>query len=507
MKTSTRRHRHGRKDLSAIVRQKLAVLRGGAKPRVLDLFAGCGGMSLGFQAAGFQISAAVEYDSDAARSHGLNFHEGNDVHSKARDITKTSPKDLTADLGLAEPAQAFDVIIGGPPCQAFARVGRSKLREIAEHPEAFRHDPRSLLYIEYIKYVDECAPVAVVMENVPDMMNFAGHNLAEEIAEVLESRGYTVGYTLLNAAFYGVPQMRERMFLVALHSEVAADVFFPNPTHWINLPSGYGGTRAVALKLIPEKRFIAEKCHYRASPVADSTLTAAVTARQATEDLATIDARALLANGGLRRGTRRFTDFSAYRADVVPSEYSALMRTWSGFAAAGVNDHVVRYLPRDYPLFARMEAGDQYPEAHRHARAMFREAMEDIAQKTGRTFSSKDYMWRMTRKTIVPPYDPKKFPNKWRKMEPDLPARTLMAHLGKDGYSHIHYDSCQARTISVREAARLQSFPDGFRFAGTMNPAFKQIGNAVPPLLAKAVAAGVLTQIKAAAVPERRATA
>jgi DNA (cytosine-5)-methyltransferase 1 len=73
-------------------------------------------------------------------------------------------------------------------------------------------------------------------------------------------------------------------------------------------------------------------------------------------------------------------------------------------------------------------------------------------------------------------------------MEPDLPARTLMAHLGKDSYSHIHYDSAQARTISVREAARLQSFPDGFVFSGTMNPAFRQIGNAVPPLLAKAVA-------------------
>jgi len=62
-----------------------------------------------------------------------------------------------------------------------------------------------------------------------------------------------------------------------------------------------------------------------------------------------------------------------------------------------------------------------------------------------------------------------------------------MAHLGKDSYSHIHYDSGQARTLTVREAARLQSFPDGFNFSGTMNPAFRQIGNAVPPLLAYAV--------------------
>jgi DNA (cytosine-5)-methyltransferase 1 len=70
----------------------------------------------------------------------------------------------------------------------------------------------------------------------------------------------------------------------------------------------------------------------------------------------------------------------------------------------------------------------------------------------------------------------------------DWPSRTLMAHIGKDTYSHIHYDSEQARVISVREAARLQSFPDGFLFCGTMNPAFRQIGNAVPPLMAKRLA-------------------
>ena len=80
-------------------------------------------------------------------------------------------------------------------------------------------------------------------------------------------------------------------------------------------------------------------------------------------------------------------------------------------------------------------------------------------------------------------------------MEPDRPARTLLAHLGKDGYSHILYDSKQARPISVREAARLQSFPDGFFFSGTMNPAFRQIGNAVPPLLAKQIGLSLKSQL------------
>ena len=107
------------------------------------------------------------------------------------------------------------------------------------------------------------------------------------------------------------------------------------------------------------------------------------------------------------------------------------------------------------------------------------------------------------KQSIVPPYDDSKFPNKWRKMWRDQPARTLMAHLGKDGYSHIHYDSDQARTISVREAARLQSFPDGFKFSGTMNPAFRQIGNAVPPLLAEALARTIRATLKAASETDK----
>jgi DNA (cytosine-5)-methyltransferase 1 len=100
--------------------------------------------------------------------------------------------------------------------------------------------------------------------------------------------------------------------------------------------------------------------------------------------------------------------------------------------------------------------------------------------------------WTTLRKKIVPPYDAQKFPNKWRKMDRKAPARTLMAHIGKDTYSHIHYEDAQARTISVREAARLQSFPDGFRFSGAMNSAFRQIGNAVPPLIATAIAHAIL---------------
>jgi DNA (cytosine-5)-methyltransferase 1 len=171
------------------------------------------------------------------------------------------------------------------------------------------------------------------------------------------------------------------------------------------------------------------------------------------------------------------------------------MRYWKGFrAGGGLTDHVIRCTPRDYPLFRKMRPGDQYPQAHRLALGMLEKKLKEL-KINGEPFDANSPEYYRLSAATVPPYDPSKFPNKWRKMEPNLPARTLMAHLGKDTYSHIHYDNSQARTISVREAARLQSFPDGFVFCGTMNPAFRQVGNAVPPLLARAVARSIKKQI------------
>lgn len=473
--------------MSDHVRKKIARIRRGAKPRVLDLFAGCGGLSLGFEAAGFQISAAVEFDPNAALSHSLNFHEADPDHGQAVDITETRPEDLVDRLGLGAVPGAVDVLVGGPPCQAFARVGRPKLREIDEHPQAFIHDPRARLYKEYLRYVDAFQPLAVVMENVPDILNHGGQNIAEETCEVLEAKGYVCGYTLLNAAYYGVPQTRERMFLVAYRRELSVEVQFPAPTHWLKLPPGYEGSRAVALKTL--SGLLDDAHSYIQPPVASRDLPAAVTAAEALGDLPPIYAREQLAAGTIKRGARRFDEPMPYDGRRKVSQYGRLMREWPGHAAPadGLSDHVIRYSPRDFELFARLNPGDQYPQAYAHAIAMFEEKLA-VRRAAGDSITEGSAKYKALWDLVVPPYDATKFPNKWRKMWADQPARTLMAHLGKDTYSHIHYDSAQARTISVREAARLQSFPDGFRFSGTMNPAFKQIGNAVPPLLARAVA-------------------
>ena len=481
--------------MTRAIEQKLARLSAGGQPRVIDLFAGCGGLSLGFRAAGFAVVAAVESDPHAAQTHGHNFHNGEPEHSRARDVS-SPPEQLVDDLGLGSVDTAFDVVMGGPPCQAFARVGRPKLREIDDHPAAFIHDPRASLYLDWLFYVEACQPIAVLMENVPDVLNHGGHNIADETCAVLDAMGYTCAYSLLNAAYYGVPQMRERMFLLGYRKELVHPVAFPDPTHWVSLPAGYEGSRAVALRLLRETDTPQPTSRYSTPPEARDSLPPAITAIEALGDLPSIDARAQLRSGALRRGARRFDKPIAWDPCREVSAYARLMRTWPGFEAPEeLFDHVIRYLPRDYELFARMNVGDQYPEAWRHARDMLAEKLrglrkrQQVVQKKERQFLYREY---------VPPYDVNKFPNKWRKMWPDAPARTLMAHLGKDGYSHIHYDSDQARTISVREAARLQSFPDGFAFCGTMNPAFRQIGNAVPPLMAKALADEVMRAFRAA---------
>ncbi len=227
-------------------------------------------------------------------------------------------------------------------------------------------------------------------------------------------------------------------------------------------------------------------------PKARPELPPALTAKDALQDLPSIT---LHPEGKLKRGARRFNEKVAYAPNVKPSAYATKMRSWPNFESHEfLMDHVIRYLPRDYKIFRRMNSGDQYPEAHKLASQMLSERLHQLAKK-GTIVKNDTADFKKLEKEFVPPYDPDKFPNKWRKMEGDRPARTLMAHLGKDGYSHIHYDSAQARTISVREAARLQSFPDGFFFSGTMNPAFRKIGNAVPPLLAKAIGQAMIEKM------------
>jgi DNA (cytosine-5)-methyltransferase 1 len=473
--------------------KKLQRLQQVGKLRVVDLFSGCGGLSLGYKRAGYEILGGVECDAKAAKTHALNFFKGLsdeeiELHSSSVDITETSPEQYMRNvLHATSPDNLVDVIIGGPPCQAFARIGRAKLRQIAEHPEAYLNDERASLYVHLLKYVDYFHPLAILIENVPDILNYGGKNVAEEIVSSIEDLGYSVAYTLLNAANYGVPQFRLRFFLIAYLKGLSLSPKFPTPTHQAIIPEGYTSERIVAMKHLhaTQKGFFDEKVRYVEPPEVAEDAPQAVTAGQALADLPVLTDHL---KSKKKRGARKFNKLLPYRRGR-PGKYALLMRTWHSYKAGeGVWDHVIRFLPRDYEIFRRMKSDDQYPKAHAIAERLLQDSLQELESITGQKIEKDSQQYKDLKKQIVPPYATDKFPNKWWKLNPDKPVRTLTAHIGKDTYTHIHYDSKQARVISVRDAARLQSFPDGFIFSGSMNDAYRQIGNSVPPLMAFALA-------------------
>lgn len=476
---------------------KIERLASEAGPRVLELCSGCGGMSLGLKAAGFELAAHAEVDEEANESHALNFApndaDAKKAWAKPRDMIECSLDDLVSDFGLKDPvARAFDIVAAGLPCQAFARIGRSKLRSITGDEQAFKNDARASLYRRFLEIVETARPLAIVVENVPDIMNFGGHNVPEEICQTLDGLGYVSRYTLLNAAFYGVPQLRERLFLVAIDATLGVVPSFPSPTHFIELPKGYEGSRNVALKHVPPG-----ESHFTPIPKPEAGLPPAVTTEQALADLPFISDH-LRDMSVIRR--RKVSALLPYRETTESSGYANIMRNWPGFEVKEMTDgHVVRLTARDFPIFGAMPRGSDYPVAHGIASRFLEEKLAHIEFWEGVRPGPKSARYRNLVALTVPPYDVGKFPNKWWKLDPSAPSRTLTAHLGKDTYSHIHYDGHQKRMISVREAARLQSFPDGFHFAGAMNASFKQIGNAVPPLLALAVARQLGTTLREAA--------
>lgn len=369
-----------------------------SEPVVLDLFCGAGGMSLGFEMAGYHIGLGVEKEELPFQTHRLNF-SGQCHKRDIRDIT--APKTFVRDHGL----DRVDVVIGGPPCQGFSRVGRGKIRSL-KRDSAYIHDPRNQFYKEFVRFVEAIRPSHFVMENVPDLQYYLDGDepLLQKALRRFEDLGYTVDWRVLEAHHYGVPQTRRRLFIVGVLE--GQGVPWPEETH--------------------EKK--------------------PVTVWQAISDLPVVP-----------HGHRQ--DEMPYKPSRGLSRYQRLMRQGSNGV---LYNHQTRWHnEQDLEAFAWLSEGDKYadlPDKYKRYR-------DDIF---------KDKYWKLYR---------------------DRPSWTVEAHIGKDSYRHIYPSrdggSHPARTISVREAARLQSFPDRFRFCGPFTRQFMQIGNAVPPLLARAVAEAI----------------
>jgi DNA (cytosine-5)-methyltransferase 1 len=369
------------------------------KPVVLDLFSGAGGMSLGFKMAGYQIGLGVEKEKLAYKTHCHNFSDRCYL-GDIRDIP--DPRFFIQEHGLEQ----VDVIIGGPPCQGFSRVGRGKLRSLKNDP-TYIHDPRNQYYKEFTRFVEGLHPIYFVMENVPDMQFYTDGEglLLRKALRRFRELGYTVSSKVLQADHYGVPQTRRRLFIVGNRME--QEIQWPNKTHKGSL----------------------------------------VTVWQAISDIPIVP-----------HGHRQ--DEMPYRSRCKLNDYQRLIRQGAGNV---LYNHQTRWHnEQDLEAFAWLPEGGKYVELPDE----YKRYRDDI------------------------------FKDKYRKLYRGRPSWTIEAHIGKDTYRHI-YPSHKGepeppRTISVREAARLQSFPDQFRFIGPFTRQFYQLGNAVPPLLAKAVAETIL---------------
>lgn len=443
----------------------------GPKGWFVDLFSGAGGFSLGLSSAGFHCFGAVERDRRCAETYALNFPTH--VHApltrlgpERGDITRLTEREVRSAHEAAGRPE-IDVLAGGPPCQGFSRVGRGKLDSLARRRGAFRHDPRNQLYRRYMDFLQWLRPKGFIFENVPGIMRVRGENFAEHVCRDAQERGYRVRCAVLNAAWYGVPQTRDRVIIIGIRDDLPFEPGFPEPQFSIGgRPANRNSAGLRTAPFSDPSLFVEIE--------ADASLPCAVTVWEALADLPSIPKRA--------RGTPKF----AARALGGPVKYkgrpgcrsafASRMRNWNDVGpATEVLDHFCRHNPRDYRIFAKMRPNDCYPRAVEIARELLAAA---------RSRGSR----RVDARAFVPPYSVIGFEEKWKMLDPKAPSWTVTAHLSKDCYSHIHYDARQARTISIREAARLQSFPDRFQFCGGMGDRFRQIGNAVPPLLALAIA-------------------
>lgn len=401
-------------------------------------------------------------------SYNLHWRFGEETPYECRDITETSPEEYQDRIDSGD-----CMVIGGPPCQAYSLAGRAKLRSLGTERENI-NDSRGYLYQDYLRMAVGLHASVVVMENVPESTNYGGKNVPETVCETLEQEGYSACWTLLNAADFGVPQKRERIFVLAVRKDLADQVELPIPTNKAPESEQFNVQNRLA-RIKGFTRF----SHFRVPEEPDDSLPLWNTVGNAIRDLPV-----LFTDPKQKYSLGRINQKENYSSEP-DCEYQRVMRNWYGTESKKVSGNIFRKTLRDFPIFAKMNQGDNYQQASEIADSLLEEAVKEA----GISPETDQEAYKKLKKKIVPPYDRNNFLYKWTRLNEDAPSHTLVAHLSVDTYSHIH--PVEPRGISVREAARLQSFPDGFLFQNNMGDAYKQIGNAVPPLLSLAIARAV----------------
>lgn len=448
--------------------------------RVLDLFAGAGGLSLGFDLVRnkdgkrvFEIVKAVEIDDDACNTLKNYFRKtyGREDIVVWGNLTKlkTRREIIKACKG------KVSLIVGGPPCQSFSTLGPRSGFGLKKRK--FRNDERDRLYREYLKIVEKVQPDFIIFENVKGIISKRdkkGRRYIDIIASDFRKLGYSFKgenrdvkeeYLVLNAADYGVPQIRERVFLIGNRLGIRNP--FPKQTH-----------------SNPAKR----------KP--DDRLLPWTTLKDAIGDLPKLKARYTL-TGIPKKSRKRIEKIKR----INTRRYSGALEM--PFNDGGFSEHVQALGQPGKRLLQFIRLGANGTILYHEARAQKQDDIKLFAgMRQGTTaaylFRNRTEKARRLRKLIK--YRMKDddgeftFGDKYRKQSWNSPSTTLFAHLAKDGNRFIHPDGKQARTFTVREAARIQTFPDWYEFSGTSRGSkFQQIGNAVPPLLAMRIAESVFS--------------
>jgi len=295
-----------------------------------------------------------------------------------------------------------DLVVGGPPCQAYSRVGRSR--------KCMDYDPRNELYKLYVQVLKRYDPKMFVFENVPGLLTAGGGRYLADILNKFKSLGYTLQYRIVDASNFGVLQKRQRIILVGWKTDLGFQ--YPKITE--------------------------TKTNYTVSDILKDL--PAIFPGESSDKYSNAEISSYLVKSGIRTSD-----------DVL---------TW----------HIARsHIDRDREIYRHVI--ETWNDGHKRLR------YSDLPQQ------------------LITHKNTSGFLDRFKVVAADLSAsHTMMAHISKDGHHYIHPDINQTRSISVREAARIQSFPDNFYFEGSRTAAFMQIGNAVPPLMAKAIATAIYKQ-------------
>lgn len=372
-----------------------------SKPKAIDLFCGCGGISVGLQKAGFDILAGIDIEKKYLVTFKHNFPNAKALNT---DITTIAASEFMQLLDIA-PGE-LDILVGGPPCQGFSKNVPRKNR--------FLEDPKNLLVKSFLDYCEALQPKMVLMENVAEMKNGFEEIYSQEVISRLEEAGYTVSSAVLNSADYGVPQRRKRAFFFA--NRLGFKFNIPIPTH---------------SKAKPIDKKIGMLFDYPSH----------VTVWDAISDLPNVN-----------HGTGlEYTEYSSKPQTYYQQEIRVNL--------SQVKNHIARKLaPKQYERLASLKPGEGNNELPEH-----------LKTKGGYSGAYGRLTWDMIAPTIT----------RW------------VFHPGSGRWGH----PVDIRTLTIREIARIQSFPDSFEFVGSYTDQAGQLGNAVPPQLAYSVINSMCNQI------------